>query len=178
MKTFLKILIWILIILILVLIVRGFSGDEDLWICKDGQWERHGNPTLEKPTTPCIKYDKAQIEIGGKIIEVDVSDTDYKREVGLSGRNLLSDDTGMLFIFEKEGNYGFWMKDMNFPIDIVWINTDFSVIGIEKSVAISTYPKAFGQDYFAKYVLELPSGFSDKNSLMVGNKISILEISR
>lgn len=176
MKNFSKIFLPVIIVsMILILLIRVFSGDEDLWICKNGEWERHGNPTSEKPTAPCIEYNKKYIEIGQKIVRVDIADTDYKRELGLSGRNSLDSDTGMLFIFEKEGNYGFWMKDMNFPIDILWVGADFSVVGIEKNVATSTYPKAFGQNYLAKYVLELPAGFSDRNNLSVGNKISILE---
>ena len=120
---------------------------------------------------PCGSYEQKNLEIGGKIVKVDISDNDCKRIQGLSGRKGMSEDTGMIFIFENSGSYGFWMKDMNFPIDILWIDKDFNITGIEKSVATSTYPEILGEKYLAKYVLELSSGFSEKNNIKVGNKI-------
>ncbi|MFA6797535.1 MAG: DUF192 domain-containing protein [Candidatus Paceibacterota bacterium] len=124
---------------------------------------------------PCGSYDQKYIKINEKIIKIDISDNDCKRTLGLSGRKELKNDTGMLFVFQKEGNHGFWMKDMNFPIDILWIDGDFNITGIEKSVATSTYPEIIGGNYQAKYVLELFSGFSEKNNIKVGNKIIFSE---
>ncbi len=121
--------------------------------------------------TSCGIYDKKEIIIAENKIKVDVADNDCKRELGLSGRENLANDKGMLFVFEKVGNYGFWMKDMKFSIDILWLNDSFKVVGIEKNVAISTFPEIFGQNYFAKYVLELPAGFSIKNNIKIGDKI-------
>ena len=121
---------------------------------------------------PCGPYEQKKLEIGGKEIKIDISDNDCKRVQGLSDRKDMSENNGMLFIFDKEGNYPFWMKEMNFSIDIIWVDDNFNVVGIEKSVATSTYPEAFGEKYSAKYVLELSSGFSDKNNVEVGNKIS------
>ena len=77
----------------------------------------------------------------------------------------------MIFVFEKVGNYGFWMKDMNFPLDILWINDNFKVVGIEKNLATSTYPKSFGSKYKAMYVLEISAGYSNKNNIKIGDKI-------
>jgi uncharacterized membrane protein (UPF0127 family) len=134
------------------------------------------NRTKQKsPPSPCGNYSERFVEIGGKNIKMDISDTDCKRELGLSGRKSLLDGTGMIFVFEKNGNYGFWMKEMKFSIDMVWVESDLTVNGIEKSAAPETFPKIFGQEYLAKYVLELPAGFSEKNSVVVGNKIKILE---
>ena len=123
----------------------------------------------------CGNYLQDKIEIVGKVIKADISDNNCKRELGLSGRKSLKDGTGMLFIFEKEANYGFWMKQMSFPIDILWLDKYFTVVGIEKNLSANTYPTVFGQEYLAKYVLELSAGFSDRNNVAVGNKISILE---
>ncbi len=77
----------------------------------------------------------------------------------------------MFFVFENSGNYNFWMKDMNFPIDILWIDQDYKIIGIKKSIATSTYPETFGSEYYSRYILELSSGFSDKNNIKIGDKI-------
>lgn len=121
----------------------------------------------------CGVYDTKNVLIGGKNIKMDVSDDDCKRELGFSGRKSLSDGGGMMFIFDKEGSYGFWMKDMNFPIDILWVDDGYNITGIEKNIKPETYPEAFGEKYLAKYVLELKAGFSDENNIKVGNKISI-----
>ncbi|MDD4803634.1 MAG: DUF192 domain-containing protein [Candidatus Pacebacteria bacterium] len=129
----------------------------------------------DKQESLCGIYEQRSLKIGEKIIKVDISDDDCKRVLGLSGRKELKNDTGMLFVFPKGGNHGFWMKDMNFPIDILWIDGDFNIIGIEKSVATSTYPEIIGGKYLAQYVLELFSGFSEKNNIKVGNKIIFSE---
>ena len=125
----------------------------------------------DKQESPCGSYKQKDLIIGGKIIKVDISDNDCKRIQGLSDRKGISENNGMLFIFPREGNYGFWMKDMNFPIDILWVDDNLYVTGVEKSVSTSTYPEIIGEKYLAKYVLELFSGFSEKNNIKVGNKI-------
>lgn len=123
----------------------------------------------------CGSYDQRYIKINEKIVRVDISDNDCKRILGLSGRKELKNDTGMFFVFPEVGNYGFWMKDMNFPIDILWIDKNFNIVGIEENVATSTYPKILGEKYFSSYVLEVSSGYSTKNKIEVGNKIIFLE---
>jgi uncharacterized membrane protein (UPF0127 family) len=124
-----------------------------------------------KQKMSCGGYEQKYIKINDKTIKVDISDNDCKRILGLSGRKELKNDSGMFFVFPEIGNYGFWMKDMNFPIDILWIDKSLNIIGIEKMVSTSTYPNILGEKYFASYVLEIPSGFSDTNNIKVGNKI-------
>jgi uncharacterized membrane protein (UPF0127 family) len=125
----------------------------------------------DEQKSSCSSYEQKNLQIGEKVVKVDISDNDCKRILGLSNRKKLLEDSGMFFVFPEIGNYGFWMKDMNFSIDILWIDNDFNVIGIEKRVAPSTYPEIFGKKYLAKYVLELSSDFSEKNNIEVGNKI-------
>jgi len=120
--------------------------------------------------TICGEYKKGQINISNKILSVNIADDECKMTLGLSGNEDLNND-GMLFIFEKEGNYGFWMKDMNFSLDILWIDDNFQIIGIEKNLLPSTYPKSYGAKYLARYVLELSSGYCEKNNIKVGDKI-------
>ncbi len=131
----------------------------------------------------CGNYRKGTIIADNKIINIDISDNECKRELGLSGRNSLADNAGMIFIFEKDGNYDFWMKDMNFPLDMVWISADFHIVGVEKNISPKTYDAAnpklseiFGQNYIAQYVLELPAGYCDKNNIKVGDKIIFSKI--
>lgn len=118
-------------------------------------------PALTKDNTGVIK-------INDTSIRVEIADTPDKQKQGLSGRTDLASDTGMLFTFDTPGKYGFWMKDMNFAIDIVWIDEKFYVIGIEKEVTPDTFPQVFYPDQAVKYVLELPAGSSDKYRIEKG----------
>jgi uncharacterized membrane protein (UPF0127 family) len=121
--------------------------------------------------TNCGGYKTGEIKIDSKILSVDIADDKCKQDLGLSGRMLIKDDEGMIFIFEKLGNYGFWMKNMNFSLDIIWIDDNFKIVGIEKNLSTSTYPKSFGSKYLAKYVLEVSAGYSIKNNVKVGDRI-------
>jgi uncharacterized membrane protein (UPF0127 family) len=114
------------------------------------------------------------VKIGDTTIRVDISDTPALREKGLSGRESIEDGNGMLFVFEKPGMYGFWMKDMNFPIDIVWINSDNEVIGVEDSLSPDTYPKPFFPIEAVKYVLELPAGYSSQHGIKAGSPFLLI----
>lgn len=63
----------------------------------------------------------AEVTVGAKTFRVEVASTTLEKSRGLSGRDSLDESNGMFFIFDTPSNYGFWMKDMKFPIDIIWI---------------------------------------------------------
>ncbi len=128
------------------------------------------NIVLETYKTICGEYKKSEIKIGEVSLWADIADNNCKRSLGLSGKRSLNEE-GMLFVFERIGNYSFWMKDMNFPIDILWINEEFEIVGIEKNLLPSTFPKSFGEKYLAMYVLEIPALYSEKNNIKVGDTI-------
>lgn len=106
-------------------------------------------------------------------LQVSVADTDASREQGLSGRAGLAEDEGMLFIFPIDGQYAFWMKDMRFSIDMVWLSSDGSVVYIVKNAAPETYPNDFVSPSPARYVLELPAGWASMHSLKIGDKAAL-----
>lgn len=110
------------------------------------------------------------VEIAGVTLEVGVARTPAERTTGLSGVASLSEDEGMLFVFEKPDTYDFWMKGMLFPLDIIWLDQDKKVIHIEKNALPESYPKAFGPDQNSAYVLEVVAGFSDKHKLKIGDQ--------
>jgi len=117
-----------------------------------------------------IKY----VKVAGQNIKVELALTREAQERGLSGRKTLNNDEGMLFIFEHPGSYSFWMKEMNFPIDIIWINENKKVIYLKKDARSELYPEIYKPDVSsegAKYVLEVVSGFSEKNNLRVGDGV-------
>jgi len=110
-------------------------------------------------------------------LNIEVVDTDAKREKGLSGKLGLAENEGMLFVFDAEGYYGIWMKDMNFPIDIVWLDKDKKIVYIEKNASPDTYPKVFyaqknSLPILILYVLETPSGFLVKNNIQIGDFVA------
>lgn len=98
------------------------------------------------------------VKVGHTSIPVEVADTDEERVLGLSYRKTLPEGTGLLFAFDTPAKYEFWMKDMNFPIDIVWIDEQWQVIGVDREVRPENYPEKYAPTSPAKYVLELNSG--------------------
>ena len=89
----------------------------------------------------------------------------------------MGDDEAMLFIFDAPGRYGFWMKDMNFPLDIIWINQNGIVVDIERNVTPETYnqKKTYINQSEASYVLEINAGMAAKFGLYLGSKVKIVD---
>lgn len=93
------------------------------------------------------------------------------RERGLSGTAGLGESEGMLFLFEYPGRMAFWMKDMRFPIDIIWIGSDWKVVDITHDLAPETYPQTFSPLSDAQYVLEVNAGFAERHGIAVGRSV-------
>lgn len=98
------------------------------------------------------------ITFGDKQFQVAIADTNKARQKGLDDYASLAPDEGMLFIFEQPGEYCFWMKDVEFLIDIFWINEQNYVVKAIDSLAPETYPDLFCPDEPVKYVLEISGG--------------------
>ncbi len=111
------------------------------------------------------------VNIAEKKIKVDLALSPDEQERGLSGRPNLGEGEGMLFIFDKLAKYSFWMKDMNFAIDIIWIGENMKIIYIEKNAQPDSYPQTYRSNQNTKYVLEVVAGFSEKNNLKVGDRV-------
>jgi len=106
----------------------------------------------------------------GNKLNLEVVDAETTRQQGLSGRGLL--DGGMLFVFDESGrDHCMWMRDMNFAIDIIWLDESKTVIDLKQSVVPATYPENFCPTGEAKYVIELNSGDANKLELKPGQKI-------
>lgn len=113
------------------------------------------------------------ITLDGRILRVTVADTPAAQEQGLGGRASLAPDEGMLFVFREDGTYGFWMKDMKFAIDIVWLSADGTVISVNKNVSPDTFPAVFIPPVPVKYVLELPARYSEVYTIRPGSKATL-----
>ncbi len=125
-------------------------------------------------TTPDFS-DRSQrlITAGGVPLQVEVASSGVSRQQGLGGRDGLVPNTGMLFVFESDARWGFWMKDMKFKIDIVWTAEDGTIVTVAHDVSPDTYPEVFYPAAPARYVLELPAGFADAHNLAEGQKIMV-----
>lgn len=113
--------------------------------------------------------------LGGVPISIEIVDTDALRERGLSGRPSLGLSSGMLFVFSNDDEHRFWMKDMLFPIDILWLDAEYRIVDVHQDVKPETYPETFTPKVKARYVLELPAGFFENNGLKMGNTLEILK---
>lgn len=107
---------------------------------------------------------------------VEVADTPEKRAQGLSGREFLPEDEGLLFVFNNSGTYSFWMKEMNFPIDIIWIDENFVIEEITKNIAPETFPETFSSQNPAQYVLEINAGLSEKYNFQKGDPVLLKKL--
>lgn len=115
------------------------------------------------------------VTIAGQEIKVKIAKTPSQKELGLGKIKNLPEDQGMIFIYDNYVIPGYWMKDMKFPIDIIWIK-DNMVMGYEKdlkpqadNINLPTYqPKTF-----INYVLEVNSGFVEKYGLKIGDNVKL-----
>ena len=129
---------------------------------------------LAKKTKSTIATSKKEIVVGDSKILVEVADREDKRKKGLGGRESLGENEGMLFVFpESTSGVVFWMKDMKFAIDIIWIAGD-KIIKIDKNVqpepgVADEKLKLYNPETDIDYVLEVNAGFSDKNKIKVGD---------
>lgn len=118
------------------------------------------------------KYQTKEVMLGNARYTLQIADTDFLRERGLSYRGSLAPQTGMLFIFDTPRISRFWMKDMNFPLDIIWLDADKKVVHIEHSLSPSTYPDSFGPDTPTQYVIELNAGEVKRIGFVLGTKVN------
>lgn len=113
------------------------------------------------------------VELADQTIQVTVADSPREREIGLSGRRKLAGDEGMLFVFPENGKYAFWMKDMLFSIDILWLSEDEVVVDVAENVSPETYPAVYTPRVEARYVLELPVGSVLEYGVRVGDVVRL-----
>jgi uncharacterized protein len=119
-------------------------------------------------------YRQVNVTVNGLVLVADIAATDEQRTKGLSVKDSLAENEAMLFVFDNEAEHIFWMKDMKFPIDIIWIDTDKTVVHIEHNLQpcssellCPTY-KPIGDSL---YVLETVGGFAEKHDIVKGTLV-------
>lgn len=119
----------------------------------------------------CTREIEVRFENGG-VVFAEVADEPEEWEIGLMFRNTLDDDTGMIFIFDKEDYYSFWMKNTRIPLDMIWISEDKRVVDIKEAIPCIDDPCAsYKPAGKAKYVLEVNQGFAENNEIKIGDKV-------
>jgi len=118
------------------------------------------------------KLETVTISSEGTSIQAEVVTSGEDKARGLSGRNCLNPDTGMLFLYELSGDYCFWMKDMNFSIDMIWMDDEKRIVTIKDSVSPETYPQSFCPEKPSQYILEVAPGFTAKAGWSIGTQLN------
>ena len=116
------------------------------------------------------------IENGERTIKmnVEIADDNGKRMQGLMYRKELGENSGMLFVFDNEDYYSFWMKNTLIPLDIIFISKDMEIVDIKNAQPCNEDPCAlYKPSKPAKYVLEVNNGFAAKNGIKSGNKVTL-----
>ena len=127
---------------------------------------------IQTHISPANSYPFPNVVIGNKLIQVTIADELDEQLRGLSKRQFLQDGQGMLFIFKKAKVRNFWMKNMDFPIDIIWLNNN-KIINISKELPPEEdHPQnTYSSIYPVNFVLEVPSGYVQNNNISKGNKV-------
>lgn len=119
----------------------------------------------------CASAPEAQVTLGGTEVRVLVADTSDERARGLQGRRSLDPGEGMLFVFDDLEVRTFAMKEVTFPIDVVFIGADMRVTAIESldpgDTRHVTGPAA------SAYVLELPQGWAEAEDIGIGSVFAV-----
>jgi uncharacterized membrane protein (UPF0127 family) len=130
-----------------------------------------------------VEFPRGMIKLDDVVLEVQIADTDPRRARGLMFQEQIPFDQGMLLVFDSPGRHSIWMLNMQFELDIFWIDNDGKVVHIEKNIppcktALETVicPSYNGGEIDAKYVLEVTAGFVDKNNITTNSVFEIISI--
>ncbi len=111
----------------------------------------------------------------GVHVSAEVVDTMPAIRRGLMYREDIGENEGMIFVFDREGTHALWMMNVNFPLDIVWLDSDYNVVHIERDVSVCSGDVCplYTPLNPAKFVLETRAGFTSSNGIDVGSQMSL-----
>ena len=121
------------------------------------------------------KPEQGYLQINNQKIPVEIARTKTEQERGLSGRESLPPGTGMLFIYNQPDYRSFWMKEMNFPLDFIWIK-EGKIVAITKNITPQDFqpPQALESPKSVDQVLELNTGEIKQLNLKIGNLTELI----
>ena len=159
-------------LLIVGVVLYLYSG---IIIMPSGQ-ESQLQPTIlqEEIASGKDTYQQVYVTLNDQILIADISATDEQKRTGLTVKDTLAENEAMLFVFQNEAEHIFWMKDMKFPIDIIWIDSDKSVVDIEHNLPpcnAGLLCTTYMPDGASLYVLETVGGFAQKYGIVKGTPV-------
>jgi uncharacterized membrane protein (UPF0127 family) len=114
---------------------------------------------------------QSRVCFGQECFSVELALTPEQQAFGLMNRTHLDPDRGMLFVFPQEGIYGFWMKDTLIPLDMVWMDSNGTVVFVkEDAQPCGLECPTINPGVQARYVLEVKAGVSGRIGLEVGDR--------
>ncbi|MCX6820614.1 MAG: DUF192 domain-containing protein [Candidatus Aenigmarchaeota archaeon] len=113
------------------------------------------------------------VRVGNATVHAELADNLIKQMLGLMGRGALSESEGMLFPLWQESRPSFWMMGMRIPIDVVYFDSNGTVVDVKRDVqpfSFSNPSTNFSPSQNAMYVLEVSAGFVQRHEIKVGAK--------
>lgn len=129
-------------------------------------------PSMSKKRHPSI-VPQSHVRIRRVTIPVEVRRDDRGRAEGLSGRSSLGTNDGMLFLFPRKDRYSFWMKEMRFSLDFVWIS-EKKVVAIHEHVLPPPPLSTFAPPTPVDAVLEVNAGFIERHGIHIGDPVEMV----
>lgn len=119
-----------------------------------------------------------RITIDGVTLSVDLATTPAEQQKGLSDRSSMASDHGMLFIFQSEDYWSFWMYEMKFPLDMIWFNSSRQAVFFEQDLppCNPTVCPVFTPPAKAMYVLEVNAGFIAAHRVSLGDMFTFVSL--
>ncbi len=129
------------------------------------------SPSLSNKATDGTK---TSVSIKDLSIDAEIASTTDSQTKGLSDRANLPTGRGMLFIYDDESSRSFWMKNVSFPLDIIWIDSNYKIVGIDRNIQTELGKSDselahYGQAFQSQYVLEINGGTASKNNIQIGD---------
>lgn len=109
---------------------------------------------------------RAMVRLGDGVFNARVATSATELQKGLSGTSQLAPSQAMLLVFGSDEKWSIWMKDMNYPIDIVWLDANKTVVHVAKDIGPDSYPQSFQPNKPARYVVELAAGTVDQRGIV------------
>jgi len=139
---------------------KDTTGEQKV-LTKEVVFKKEGALTIKKATNDSLV---AQIDI-------EFADSEYQTQTGLMYRKSMQNDRGMLFLFEKEEPRSFYMKNTEFGLDIIYIDSKRKIVSIQKN-AKPLNKTSLPSEGVCQYVLEINAGLSDSWGIEKGDKVS------
>lgn len=112
------------------------------------------------------------IKVGDSSFFVAKADSSDSWAIGLSGQKTIEEKQGLLFVFDHPDKWSIWMKDMEFPIDVMWFDEENRVIYIKNNFLPGSFPETVYPPSPASFVLELKAGTAERRQIRVGDLLS------